>query len=201
MRLRPLALALAFAAGAPAVGFLASTPSHASVSIAVSWEGLLQESSSVAIATPFESKSEWEKGRIYTYTHVRIDRAIAGDLASGDEVWVRTLGGVVGDTGQSVEGEASLALNQPSLLFLHAPQAGPASTFVVTARGQGQFPMIQASDPSQPAHVIRNGAAGLLVRRNDPSAPVRLAGDVLHGLSIDDAARQVTSAWSRTHAH
>jgi len=24
---------------------------------------------------------------------------------------------------------------------------------------------------------------------------------VLHGLSIDDAARQVTTAWSRTHAH
>jgi hypothetical protein len=196
MRPRPLALALALAAGAPAAGLLVSTPSHASVSIAVSWEGLLQESSAVAVVTPFESKAVWENGRIYTYTHVRVDRAIAGELAQGAQAWVRTLGGIVGDTGQSVEGEAILALNQSSLVFLHA---GPASTFMVTARGQGQFPMVKASDPAQPAHVVRNGAAGLLLERRG-TAPVRLAGDVLHGLTIDDAARQVTSAWSGTHA-
>jgi hypothetical protein len=197
MRLRSLALALAVAGGAPALGLLASTPSHASVSIAVSWEGLLQESSSVAVATPFESKAVWENGRIFTYTHVRVDRAVAGDLAQGAEVWVRTLGGIVGDTGQSVEGEAVLGLNQSSLLFLHA---GPASSFQVTARGQGQFPMIKATDPTQPAHVVRNGAVGLLMDRRD-TTPVQLAGNVLHGLTIDDAARQVTSAWSRTHTH
>jgi hypothetical protein len=199
MRLRSLALALAVAAGAPAIGALVSTPSLASVSIAVSWEGLLQESTAVAIATPFESKAVWENGRIYTYTHVRVDRAIAGELAQGAEAWVRTMGGIVGDTGQSVEGEAILGMNQSSLLFLHA---GPASSFAVTARGQGQFPMVKASDPTQPAHVVRNGAVGLLMERHDTAGvPARLAGDVLHGLSIDDAARQVTSAWSRTHAH
>jgi hypothetical protein len=197
-RSHALVFALAIAAGAPALGLLVSTPSYASVSIAVSWEGLLQESSSVAIATPFESKAVWENGRIYTYTHVHVDRAIAGELAQGAEAWVRTMGGIVGDTGQSVEGEAILGLNQSSLLFLHP---GPASTFLVTARGQGQFPMVKATDPTQPAHVVRNGAAGLLMERHDGvGAPERLAGDVLHGLSIDDAARQVTSAWSRTHA-
>lgn len=200
MRLRSFALALTFAAGAPAVGLLASTPSHASVSIAMAWEDLLQSSSSVAVATPFESKAVWENGRIYTYTHVNVDRAIAGDLAAGAQVWVRTMGGVVGDIGQSVEGEASFPLNTSSLVFL---RPGPASTYVVTARGQGQFPMVKSSDPTQPAHVFRNGAAGLLLPRTDNAtrATTRLAGDVLHGLTIDDAAREVTSAWSHTHTH
>jgi hypothetical protein len=198
MRLRPLVGAIAIALAAPAFGVLVSTPSAASVSIAVTWDGLLQESTSVAIATPFESKTVWENGRIYTYTHIHVDRSFAGELAPGADTWVRTMGGVVGAIGQAVEGEAILAPNQASLLFLHP---GPASTFQVTARGQGQFPVVK-NDPIKSPYVVRNGAVGLLMQRRvgPTAAPLRLAGEVLHGLSLDDAAREVNSAWGRTHA-
>ncbi len=199
MHLRPRAAAFLIALVGPPIGLLLATPSQASVSIAVSWEGLLQDSTSVAIATPFEARAAWENGRIYTYTHVRIDRGIVGNVASGNNAWVRTMGGIVGNIGQSVEGEAVLAPGRSSLLFLHLLRAGPVSSFEVTARGQGQFPVVPGSDPTQPAHVVRNGAVGLLLARRGPPASAPLAGEFLHGLSIDDAAREVNSAWGRTH--
>ncbi|MDP9149079.1 MAG: hypothetical protein M3O36_03935, partial [Myxococcota bacterium] len=132
---RPLLLALALAT--PALGLsLRSHTAKASVSIAVTWDGLLRGSAAAAIATPVQSTAVWEDGRICTYTRVRIDRVMAGTMATGDEAWVRTLGGIVGDIGQLVEGEAALDAGRPSLLFL---RSGPVGAFEVTARGQGQF--------------------------------------------------------------
>jgi hypothetical protein len=170
---------------------------QASVSIAVTWEGLLRESTAAAVLTPIESRAVWEGGRIYTYTRMRVDRVIAGELATDGDSWVRTMGGVVGQIGQIVEGEAAFAQGQPSLLFL---RAGPLGSLDVTARGQGQFPVVAAS-PSTPAHVVRSRAAGTLLapRMAASSLATRLAADVLHGRSVDDAAGEVAAAWSRIH--
>src|SRR5271154_6146206 len=75
----------------------ASGDSKASVSIAVSWDDLLHASAEAAIVTPTDAHSAWEAGRIFTYWHVRVDRAIAGTLLAGGDAWVRTMGGIVGD--------------------------------------------------------------------------------------------------------
>jgi hypothetical protein len=114
------------------VGAIFATDARASVSIAVTWDGLLKESSAAALVTSMEARPVWENGRIYTYTHVRVDRAVAGELASGGDAWIRTMGGIVGKVGQIVEGEASFAPGESSLLFVHP---GPVGAFVVTARG------------------------------------------------------------------
>jgi hypothetical protein len=188
-------IAFACAVFAPAVA-------HASVSIAVSWDGLLRESSSACIVTAFEARGAWENGRIYTYTHIRIDRAVAGNLATGSDAWVRTMGGVVGDIGQRVEGEATLAQGQSSLLFLRPglSTAFPQS-FEVTARGQGQFPL-ETSDPKLPARISAGHALGLLVHPHvlQTDASPRLAAEVLLGRTVDEAVREVTALWSQTHA-
>lgn len=172
--------------------------SAASVSIAVSWEALLARSSAVAFVTPVEASVVWENGRIFTYTHVSVDRALAGSLTTGGDAWIRTLGGVVGNVGQSVEGEAVLSPGARSLLFL---RDGPAGAFDVTARGQGQFRV--TSDPNGLSHVVRNRAAGMLVPPALPTPQVvpLLAADVLEGLSVEDAAQRVASAWPQSHAH
>jgi len=169
----------------------------ASVSIPVTFDGLLQASTEAVVATPADARSGWENGRIYTYSHVHVERAIAGTLTAGADAWVRTMGGIVGGTGQRVEGEAQLVPGQPSLLFL---QPGPGDSFRVTARAQGQFPVIAASDQTA-AYVVRSGAIGALVPRQvqPPSVPALLATEALHGRTLDDAVKQVLSAWDRAH--
>jgi len=173
---------------------------RASVSIAATWDALVRESTAAAVVTPVEARSVWEDGRVYTYTRVHVDRSIAGELGSGD-AWVRTMGGVVGKIGQIVEGEAVLAKGRSSLLFLHP---GPAGTLAVTARAQGQFPVVADVDPAKPARVVRSNATGVLVPAATtatvaPAAAQRLAGDVLHGLAVQDAAREIVASWGRLH--
>ena len=192
-----MALVLALA-GPVGAGLCASSDARASVSLAVTWEGLLSESSSASIVTPAESMAVWEDGRIYTYTRVRVDRALAGDLKTGDTGWVRTMGGVVGSIGQQVEGEPVLAPAQTTLLFLHPGNPG---TLEVTGRGQGQYAM-SLGGPGLPPRLSLNRAAGMLVPRRVavPAAAPQLATEVLHGRTLDDAAREIASAWDRTHA-
>jgi hypothetical protein len=169
---------------------------RASVSIAVSWEDLLQTSTVAAVMTPVDARSAWENGRIYTYSHVRVAREITGALPSGSDAWVRTMGGIVGDMGQRVEGEPQLVVGQPSLLFL---QPGPNGFFHVTARAQGQFPVVAAS-AQRPAYIVRSTSVGALVpRQSSTAAPTLLAAEALHGRTVDDAALEIVSAWGRTH--
>lgn len=173
----------------------ASVDARASVSIQITWEGLIHDSSAAVVATSVETLSVWENGRIYTYARVQVDRAVAGDLPTGAQVWVRTMGGVVGKIGQMVEGEAVLSTGETGLLFLHP---GPVGAYVVTARGQGQFPLVPSADPKAPPHLVRSNAAGALVPPATGTASP-FAADVVHGRLVDDVARDVTAVWARTH--
>lgn len=184
------ALAVAAALVAPDAG--------ASVSIRVSWEGLLHESTAAVVASPRESTAVWENGRIVTYTRLHVDRAVAGDLAAGSDAWVRTLGGVVGKIGQSVEGEAVFTQGESDLLFLHP---GPPGAYAVTARGQGQFPVVSDANPKGAPHLITSYAAGLLVPPAAPGPTTVFASDMVHGRQVDDVAHDVVAAWARTHGH
>jgi len=201
MKLRPRVLlrvgAFFVALGAPAIGPLASTRATASVSIAATFDGLVHDSTTAAVVTAVESRAVWEDGRIYTYTRVRVTRAVAGELATGGEAWVRTMGGVVGKVGQIVEGEAAFAPGETSLLFL---RVGPVGAYVVTDRGQGQFPVV--TDETQHARIVRSHSVGMLVspRVLPTAAAPRLAAEVLHGRPVDDVAQEIAAAWGAAHA-
>jgi hypothetical protein len=192
------AAALVLALGAPSLGPLTPSTAEASVSIAATVDGLLQQSTAAAVVTAAESSPVWEDGRIYTYTHLHVARGVAGELKTGAEAWVRTMGGIVGKVGQIVEGEAAFAPGETSLVFL---RPGPVGAYVVTARGQGQFPVV-ADDPQQPAHIVRSHAAGMLVapRPAAASAAPRLAAEVFHGRPVDDVAQEIAAAWVAAHA-
>jgi len=68
---------------------------------------------------------------------------------------VRTLGGRLGDLGEIVHGEAELALNEPSLVFLTTNADGVE---LVTAMAQGQYPLA----------LDRSGVPRLQLSRNMP---------------------------------
>jgi hypothetical protein len=183
---------------APSMGVLAPADASASVSIAATFDGLLRASTTAAVVSAIESRAVWEDGRIYTYTHVRVERPIAGELGTGAEAWVRTMGGVVGKVGQIVEGEAVFMPGDRSVLFL---RPGPVGAYVVTDRGQGQFPVV--TDEHQTARVVRSHAVGMLVparRVLSTATTPRLAADVLHDRPVDDVVQEIAAAWDAAHA-
>ncbi len=197
-RTLPRAAVLLIALGAAGLSTLVPADAAASVSIAATFDGLLHDSTTAAVVTASESRAVWEDGRIYTYTHVHVSRAVAGELTTGGEAWVRTMGGVVGKVGQIVEGEAAFAPGDSSLLFL---RPGPVGAYVVTDRGQGQFPVV-VDDPKQVAHIVRSHSVGMLVApRVAVATPApRLAAEVLHGRPVDDVAQEIAAAWGAAHA-
>jgi hypothetical protein len=202
MRFR-LALFLVFA-----LVLLLPPRARASISVAVAFDALVKESSAVAVVTPVEQKSVWENGRIYTYTRVHADNSVAGELATGDEAWIRTMGGVVGHIGQLVDGEPVLTVGRPSLLFL---RAGPPGSLEVTARAQGQY-ALTLDDATKTQRLVRSSAVGVIlppktapqagpapVTGATAAAPV-LAHDVLHNKRMEDGLRDIGAAWKRLHA-
>ncbi len=176
-------------ATAGAVAFTARE-SQASVSVAVVFDELVRQSNAIAAVTPVERQTKWEDGRIVTYTRVRVDSLVAGELPQ--DVWVRTLGGVVDTIGQIVDGEPSFVVGQQSLVFLH----GRVHGFEVTARAQGQF-AIAGGEGTAP-HLVPARNVGAIL---PPSGAVagRFARDVLAGRPLADAAREISAAWTRLH--
>jgi hypothetical protein len=191
------------------VGMAGASPAKANVSVAVLFEELVQRASAAAVVAPIEQKAVWEDSRIVTYTHVRVDRLVAGELPS--EVWIGTHGGAVGRIVQMVEGEPTFAPGQRSLLFLR-PHVDPETrkatgTYVVVERAQGQFPVagddrkarlsvapeLGAIVAPTPDHWAR-AAEGLT-----PGSKARIARDVLHDRPLDDASREIATSWRRMH--
>lgn len=211
--LRSAFLSLALAA-VPLAATTVSHDAHASVMIAVPFESLVKDADAVAVVIPEEAKSVWEEGRIYTYTKVRIDQGVAGETG-GQELWIRTMGGVVGKIGQLVDGEPVFTANKPALLFLRKFKSG--GTWEVSARAQGQFPVV-VDEAKKTKRLMRSANVGVLLPPKDaptrvegPVTPqaqgaatdvskIRLAGDVLHDRPLDDAAKEIAATWKRLHA-
>jgi hypothetical protein len=95
---------------------------HAAVSVLLSLDELVGASAHVVVAKalPGESRSVWEDlpggRRIVTYSKFQVERSIGG-ASPGQTVEVRTLGGIVGDVGQAVEGDAKIAAGERAVLF------------------------------------------------------------------------------------
>jgi MYXO-CTERM domain-containing protein len=184
-------LALVSAGTAGTIG-LVSREASASVSVAAVFEDMLRQSTAVAAVTPVERQVVWEDGRIVTYTRVRVDSSIAGELPQ--DVWVRTLGGAIGKIGQIVEGEPSFVVGQPSLVFLRARSSGRG--FEVTARAQGQFAIVTGADKVTRLMSARDVGAIL------PAAAgaSRVARQVLEGRELQDASREIAATWARVRS-
>ncbi len=205
-------LSAALVAGAAALAV--PTDAHASVAIAVGFEALVKDADTVAVIVPVEQTSVWEDGRIYTYTRVRVEQGIAGEFGTGAEGWVRTMGGVVGKIGQLVDGEPVLTPSKKSLLFLR--HFRETKTFEVSARSQGQYPVV-LDDGARVAKVVRSANVGMLLPPKKISeatktsgtttqsaavvadAHMRLASEVIHDRRLDEVARDIAAAWRRLH--
>ena len=181
-RLAPLFLA----------GFLTITlAASASVVRPQTLENLVDRAQLVVVGTPAERMSVWEGGRIVTYTRVDVQETVVGPHSAS--LWVRTLGGEVGDLGQRVDGEATLEVGKPTLLFLEA--AGPGS-FAVSARAQGQFLL----EPRPAGRLLRPHPSMGAFMTKGPRDLVLPAADRLKARALEDAARDIRARWEKSHA-
>ena len=159
---------------------------EAAVSVVVSLNELVSTATHVVVAKATERQSLWEETpsgrRIVTYTRLDVERSVVGD--SGTSLWVRTLGGAVGSTGQWVSGEAAITPGSRSLLFL--TKAG--TTFSVTAMGQGHFPIVTEGAVTR---LAGSPDAGTLLPRRGPVVGAR---ELLIGASIDKAVQLIGEA-------
>ena len=125
-----------------AVGLLLPERARAGLARPIGLSELVRTSRHAVVGIPREAFSRWEvigRGRrIVTHTRLGVDRLVSGVQVSDGELWVRTLGGRVGNIGQVVEGEALLRLGERALVFL-APS--PDSVLHVTALAQGHYPL------------------------------------------------------------
>lgn len=196
---------LAGAAAAPAA--LVASHAHASVAVAVQFEELVQRSKSVAVITPVEQRSVWEGRYIITYTKVHIEDGIAGDLATGNDVWIATRGGTVGNIGQSVDGEPVFFVGYSSVAFLREDVIDqdaktPSGIFLVTSRAQGLFPISEDETTPLRAKKLRvSPAMGALYPpvAKVPMAQKALAREVLDGKSFAEARTTIAQTWQRLH--
>lgn len=192
MRLRVVAIAFASTL-LPAVAFSPDAPTlgprgaEAAVSVLMSLDELVAASTYAVVATAHERRSVWEEvggsRRIVTYTRLAVERSVLG--SAGSELWVRTLGGVVGKIGQTVSGEAQIAPGSRSLLFL----ANVEGILVVTGLAQGHFRVV--AEDGGPPRLRPSPEAGVLLPRRGPAISAR---EVLVGATLDDAVKAIERA-------
>jgi hypothetical protein len=179
--------------------FVATVASPAEATISVSIDDVAKQSTSIVRVTMLEQTSTWEGEHIVTTTRLRVERVIAGS-GSGSEVSVRTCGGVVGNIGERVEGEATFSPNVSSIVFLK--QRAADGVFVVAGGAQGQLVVLK--DARTAREVVRVLGTGVLLPRPQrvPLAPP-IASPLLtsfDGRDADDVSSEAASAWGRTHA-
>lgn len=175
----PLALAAAVYAVAPSAE--AATVREATL------RHLVEVADVVVEATPQESTSVWEDlpgvgRRIVTYTRLSIGEAVYGTTQK--QLWVRTLGGVVGDIGQRVEGEAVLVPGERSLLFLTATGSG---THTVAELAQGHY-LVKQEKAGEGPRVRPSPRHGNVVPvRPEERERAKVAREVLAGRELAEA--------------
>ena len=146
----------------------------AGVARAIALRELVRQSRYVVVGAAVEAVSRWEdvgkSRRIVTYHRFVVDRGLGGKGPADKEVWIRTLGGRVGDIGQIVHGEAVLTAGETAVVFL-AP--GKDGVLQVTAMSLGHFPVL-----ADKAGVLRLNVSPRLshIIGPGPSAVDRLVG-------------------------
>jgi hypothetical protein len=192
IRLASTVLACWLTPAVPAAGFLlaalsSSGAAHASVAREASLRHLVTVADLAVAGISEEATSVWEEipeggKRIVTYTRVHVEDRAFGDSSS--DVWVRTLGGVVGNIGQHVEGEASLALGQRTVLFLRAREDG---THGVVEMAQGHY--VVQEEKAVP-RLKASPRMGTLVKATADLVPARAA---LVGRALPEALTLIKS--------
>ncbi|MDB4993050.1 MAG: hypothetical protein JWM74_482 [Myxococcaceae bacterium] len=146
---------------------------------------LVMRAELIAIVSPVETSSRWEKGDIVTLTRVHIERHIAGRSARRLE-WVRARGGTIGPVNRFVDGEASFVAPVRSLVFLVGSQV-----LDVVAGARGQFPIVYRKT-TKPELITAPWRSTLAPPQHEAPPPFGKH-------ALDEVVSDLADAWSRLH--
>ena len=176
---------LKFGLVASAAALFEGREAEASQFVPLSLGELVKTSAQIWLGMPLESHAEWVDtaiGRlIVTHTRVGCEREVVPGQSHPGELWVQTLGGTIGKTGQLIHGEARLGLGQRCLVFL----AHPGERHVVNGMAQGHYAIraaqgierLELSPEAKPLRARKQSAAAWLADRELGAALARIAGE------------------------
>jgi hypothetical protein len=131
---------------------------------------LVQGSVFALIGVARESTCDWESDsrgkRIVTYTRLETQQVLDGRKAPSADLYVRTLGGEMGELGQLVQGEAELERDIPAVFFLRDSISG---LYGVTGMAQGHY-RLRADDRG--AYRLLPGRSLAELVKDEPMAAV-----------------------------
>ena len=160
---------------------------RASLSRGLKLTELVAQSAHTVVATALDAHSDWVliggKRRIVTDTRIRIEETLAGKPPAQNEMEVRVLGGIVGDLGERVDGQAELVLGEPAVAFLMP--ISPVLAYV-TGAAQGHYRLL--ADAQKLLRLRASPHLPLLLR------PEESAAAVLAGTTLDQARVLVRGA-------
>ncbi len=115
---------------------------HSGAAEAVSLSELVHASQHIVVGTAREASSTWERvgggRRLVTYSRLQVHQPLDGRDPSSADLYVRTLGGQLGDVGQIVFGEATLSRGELCVVFLRETEP---TVFSIYAMAQGHYPL------------------------------------------------------------
>ena len=154
---------------------------------------LLSHCSYCVLGRAVVSESHWVglggKQRIVTIHEFEIDEVLHGQAIPGETLRVRTLGGQVGDIAERVFGDAELAPQQRTLLFLSRVDE---TLHVVTGMAGGCFPIRQDAKGEATMHALHATTAQSGARGS--------AASLLEGVSVSEMRELLLRAGSELDA-
>lgn len=117
-----------------------------------------------------DARSFWIDGRIHTDVALSVNASVAGPIATGATLSVRTPGGVVGDIGQTVAGAPVFRAGETFVAFL---QRVPGGAWVVLDMAAGMLPV--SVDPARGMLVHPSRAEGITFIEPSRGAVVEVA--------------------------
>lgn len=137
---------------------LAADTAQASIVEAMSLTALTQSSDVIVVARVEEQRARYDaQGRIVTDVTVRIEESLLGRLGVGARANVLRLGGVVGDLGLRVEGEASYQSGETVVLFARWLSTPSGEVLRPVGMAQGVLPIASRGG----VELVTPGGAGL----------------------------------------
>jgi len=142
--------------------FLSVAPAEGSVVEGLELKELVAEADRIVLGRVLLSESFLRSnGQIWTWHRIEVQRAIRGTAPTEDEVIVETMGGQIGEIGMRVEGEASFAVGERVLVFVHG--GGPYRAFRTVGMGQG----VMRIRREHGVETVRQSREGLMLVRRD----------------------------------